>query len=250
MNEKKNNGFAALILSLVVVVVAVLAVKFAGGTAANAVKPGPGPEVTPGESDSPAGKYGVGTYTSTAKGYLGDVTVTITIGEGDVITEVSAVGANETPALGGAALEKLAAKVKENQSVEVDVMTGATYSSNAFITAAADCMAQAEAAAGNGGAAGEGEAVGAYKPGTYTSTSKGYLGDVTATITIGEDGAIAEVKFEGPNETPALGGAAMEKLQGKIMDAQSAEVDGMTGATYTSKAAIAAAADCLAQAAN
>ena len=34
MNEKKNTGFAALILSLIVVVVAVLAVKFAGGTAA------------------------------------------------------------------------------------------------------------------------------------------------------------------------------------------------------------------------
>ena len=42
----------------------------------------------------------------------------------------------------------------------------------------------------------------------------------------------------------------MEKLQGKIVDAQSAEVVVMTGATFTSKAAIAAVADCLAQAAN
>jgi len=250
MNEKKNNGFAALILSLVVVVVAVLAVKFAGGTAANAVKPGPGPEVTPGESDAPAGKYGVGTYSSTAKGFQGDVTVTITIGEGDVITEVSAVGANETPALGGAAMEKLAAKVKETQSVDVDAMTGATFTSNAFITAAADCLAQAEAAAGGSGAAGEGEAAGAYKPGTWVASSKGFQGDVTVTITVGADCNITEVKIEGANETPALGGVAMEKLQGKILDAQSAEVDGLTGATFTSKAAIAAAADCLAQAAN
>ena len=250
MNEKKNTGFAALILSLVVVVVAVLAVKFAGGTAASAVKPAPGPEVTPGESqEAPAGKYGVGTYTSTAKGFAGDVTVTITITEGDVIADVKAEGANETPALGGAALEKLAAKVKETQSVEVDAMSGATFTSNAFITAAADCLAQAEAAAGSG-AAGEGEATGAYKPGTYTASSKGFAGDVVATITIGEDGAIAEVKFEGAGETPALGGVAMEKLAVKIKDAQSAEVDAMTGATFTSKAAIAAAADCLAQAAN
>ena len=252
MNEKKNNGFAALILSLIVVVVAVLAVKFAGGTAANAVKPGPGPEVTPGESDAaPAGKYGVGTYTSTAKGFAGDVTVTITIGEGDVITEVTIVGENETAQLGSVAMEKLAAKIKEGQSVEVDAMTGATFTSNAVITAAADCMAQAEAAAGGSGAAeGEGEAAGAYKPGTYTATSKGFAGDVTATITIGEDGAIADVKFDGPNETAQLGGVALEKLQAKILDAQSAEVDVMSGATFSSKAAIAAAADCLAQAAN
>ena len=75
MNEKKNTGFAALILSLIVVVVAVLAVKFAGGTAASAVKPAPGPEVTPGGDETPAGKYGVGTYTSTSKGFGGDVTV-------------------------------------------------------------------------------------------------------------------------------------------------------------------------------
>ena len=250
MNEKKNNGFAALILSLVVVVVAVLAVKFAGGTAANAVKPGPGPEVTPGESDAPAGKYGVGTYTSTAKGFNGDVTVTITIGEGDVIADVVIEGAGETPALGGVAMEKLQTKIKETQSVEVDAMTGATFTSNAVITAAADCMAQAEAAAGNGGAAGEGQAAGAYKPGTWTASSKGFNGDVTVTITIGEDGAIADVKIEGAGETPALGGVAMEKLQGKIKDAQSAEVDVMTGATFTSKAVIAATADCLAQAAN
>ena len=247
MNEKKNTGFAALILSLIVVVVAVLAVKFAGGTAASAVKPAPGPEVTPGGDETPAGKYGVGTYTSTVKGFQGDVTVTITIGEGDVITEVVMVGPNETPALGGVALEKLAAKIKDTQSVEVEAMTGATFTSKAAIQAAADCMAQAEAAAGS---AGEGQATGAYKPGTYTASSKGFQGDVIATITIGEDGAIAEVKFEGANETPALGGVAMEKLQGKIVDAQSAEVDVMTGATFTSKAAIAAAADCLAQAAN
>ena len=249
MNEKKNTSFAALILSLVVVVVAVLAVKFAGGTAANTVKPGP--EVTPGETQdaTPAGKYGVGTYTSTAKGFGGDVTVTITIAEGDVIADVKIEGASETPALGGVAMDKLATKIKETQSVEVDAMTGATFTSKAVITAAADCMAQAEAAAGGSGAA-EGEVAGAYKPGTWVATSKGFGGDVTVTITVGADGNIAEVKIEGASETPALGGVAMEKLQTKILDAQSAEVDSMTGATFTSKAVIAAATDCLAQAAN
>ena len=247
MNEKKNNGFAALILSLIVVVVAVLAVKFAGGTAASAVKPAPGPEVTPGGDETPAGKYGVGTYTSTSKGFGGDVTVTITIAEGDVIADVVIKGDAETAALGGVAMEKLAAKIKDTQSVEVDAMTGATFTSKAVIAAAADCMAQAEAAAGS---AGEGEAAGAYKPGTYTASSKGFGGDVVATVVIGEDGAIAEVSFVGAAETAALGGVALEKLPAKFVDAQSAEVDTMSGATFTSKAAIAAVADCLAQAAN
>ena len=74
------------------------------------------------------------------------------------------------------------------------------------------------------------------------------IGDVTVTITIGEDGAIAKVEMVGDGETPALGGVAMTKLPDKMIAAQSAEVDVMTGATFTSKAAIAAAADCLAQA--
>ena len=247
MNEKKNTGFAALILSLIVVVVAVLAVKFAGGTAASAVKPAPGPEVTPGGDETPAGKYGVGTYTSTSKGFGGDVTVTITIAEGDVIADVVIKGDAETAALGGVAMEKLAAKIKDTQSVEVDAMTGATFTSKAVIAAAADCMAQAEAAAGS---AGEGQAAGAYKPGTYTASSKGFGGDVVATVVIGEDGAIVEVSFVGAAETAALGGVALEKLPAKFVDAQSAEVDTMSGATFTSKAAIAAVADCLAQAAN
>ena len=249
MNEKKNNGFAALILSLVVVVVAVLAVKFAGGTAASVV-PGPGPEVTPGESDAaPTSKYGVGTYTASVKGFAGDVTVTITIGEGDVITDVVIEGANETPALGGAAMEKLAAKIKDTQSVDVDAMSGATFTSNAVIQAAQDCMTQAEAAAGNGGAA-EGGASSVYKVGTYTASVKGFAGDVTVTITIGEGDVITDVVIEGANETPALGGVAMEKLAAKIKDTQSADLDAMSGATFTSNAVIQAAQDCLAQAAN
>ena len=117
-------------------------------------------------------------------------------------------------------------------------MTGASFTSKAAIAAAADCLAQA---GGSGASA-------SYKPGTYTASSKGFQGDVTVTITIGEDGSITEIKMEGPNETPALGGVALTKLPEKMKAAQSAEVDVMTGATFTSKAAIAAAADCLAQA--
>lgn len=188
----------------------------------------------------PAGAYKPGTYTSTAKGFAGDVTVTITIGEDGAIAEVKMDGPNETPALGGAAMEKLSAKIKEMQSAEVDGMTGASFTSKAAITAAADCLAQA---GGSGNAAG-----GSYKPGTYTASAKGFAGDVTVTITIGEDGAIKEIKMDGPSETPALGGVALTKLPDKMIAAQSAEVDVMTGATFSSKAAIAAAADCLAQA--
>ena len=249
MNEKKSNGFAALILSLVVVVVAVLAVKFAGGTAAaNAVKPGPGPEVTPGESDAaPAAKYGAGTYTATAQG-MGKVTVTVTV-DTEKIVDIQIDASGETPGLGDKAAEKLKGIILDAQSAEVDNVSGASMTSGAVKTAVADCLAQAEAAAGSGAAEGEGEAAGAYKPGTYTASAQG-MGKVTVTITVDETGAIANVEIDASGETPGLGDKAAEKLVDKILAAQSAEFDGISGASMTSGAVKTAVADCLAQAAN
>lgn len=243
MNEKKSNGFAALILSAAVVIVAVLGVKLAGGSAVTA-QPSQ-PDVS-GEIQGDAGKYAPGTYTATEKGFQGDVTVTVTIGEGDVITDVQMVGPDETPALGGAALEQLQAAMLENQQVPADAVSGATFSSSAAIKAAQSCLDQAAAAvSAEGGAAGS-----AYKAGVYTHTEKGFQGDVTVTITIGDDGVITDVVIEGASETPALGGMAMEQMQAYILDNQAAPVDAVSGATFTSNAVIAAAAACLDEAAN
>ena len=88
----------------------------------------------------------------------------------------------------------------------------------------------------------------AYTPGEYTAEAKGYNGMVTATVTIDETGAIAEVKLEGPQETPTLGGYAMQDMSKWILKAQSTDVDAYAGATFTHDAIIAAVDDCLAQA--
>lgn len=87
----------------------------------------------------------------------------------------------------------------------------------------------------------------AYTAGTYTGTAKGYGGDVTVTITV-DASSITDVKVEGADETPEVGGAALDSLAQAIKDAGSAEIDGVAGATVTSDAVKAAAADALAQA--
>ena len=71
--------------------------------------------------------------------------------------------------------------------------------------------------------------------GTYSASEEGFAGKVTVTITTSES-EITDVKVEGPNETPDKGGAAMEKLQGELLKAQSAEVDAVSGSTVTSDA--------------
>ena len=91
------------------------------------------------------------------------------------------------------------------------------------------------------------EAAPGLKAGTYTATAQG-MGKVTVTITIDEAGVITEVVIDASGETPGLGDKAAEKLVDKILAAQSAEFDGISGASMTSGAVKTAVADCLAQA--
>lgn len=83
--------------------------------------------------------------------------------------------------------------------------------------------------------------------GTYTSTQKGFGGDITAEVTI-TDGMIADVWVEGPNETEGLGSVAVAELPGRILEAQSLNIDTISGASVSSNAILAAVTDCLAQA--
>ena len=63
------------------------------------------------------GTYTPGTYTGEAQGFGGKVSVTITVDK-NKITDVKVAGDDETPTVGGAALEKLAAAIKEKQGAE------------------------------------------------------------------------------------------------------------------------------------
>ena len=102
----------------------------------------PHTEETMGESTVESGVYTAGTYTGEAMGYGGTVTVTITT-DASSITDVKVTGDQETPAVGGAALETLAEQIKKAQSVEIDGVSGATLTSNAAKDSAAKAIAAA-----------------------------------------------------------------------------------------------------------
>ncbi len=88
------------------------------------------------------------TLTGTAKGFGGDVTVTVTV-EGGKITQVEAVGPDETKGIGTLALEQLPALIAAAGNTQVDVVAGATYTSKAILKAVEIAMGlqPAEAAA-------------------------------------------------------------------------------------------------------
>lgn len=86
-----------------------------------------------------------------------------------------------------------------------------------------------------------------YTAGTYTATSSGYASDVTVTVTFDET-SITNVVVDAAGETETVGAAAANKLAEQVLNAQSSAIDGVTGATYTSKAVKQAVADCITQA--
>lgn len=85
------------------------------------------------------------------------------------------------------------------------------------------------------------------EPGVYTGVAKGFGGDITVEVTLGE-GTIDAVTVREHAETEGIGSTAIERLTGEIVAAQSLQVDAVSGATVTSDAILAAVAMALADA--
>ena len=66
-------------------------------------------------------------------------------------------------------------------------------------------------------------------------TAQGFGGLVTVILKT-EDGKILDVSIIGDSETPSVGGAALNELSTQIKNANSAYIDGVSGATFTSSA--------------
>lgn len=80
---------------------------------------------------------------------------------------------------------------------------------------------------------------------TSAATAAGFGGDVTVMLTI-EDGALIAVDIVGDSETPDVGSRAVEQLGAIMIAKNSVEIDTLSGATVTSNAILAAAAEALA----
>ncbi|MGI6688401.1 MAG: FAD-dependent oxidoreductase [Christensenellales bacterium] len=74
-----------------------------------------------------------------------------------------------------------------------------------------------------------------YQPGVYTGEAQGFGGAVAVAIEVSEE-AILSAKVTADGETPEIGGTAAETLAAAILEAQSADVDAVSGATVTSNA--------------
>lgn len=94
----------------------------------------------PASTSSDAGVSG--DFTGTAKGFGGDVSVTLTLTDG-AITGCTAEGKDETQGVGSQAIAKMPGEIAESGSIAVDGVSGATVTSTAIKEAAAAALTAA-----------------------------------------------------------------------------------------------------------
>ena len=76
-----------------------------------------------------------GTATASAPGYGGEVTVTVTMVNG-FITEVVAIGPDESPTIGGAAIMRAPPRIIRFNTTDIDIVSGASITTMAITEAA------------------------------------------------------------------------------------------------------------------
>lgn len=184
--------------------------------------------------------YAPGEYTTSATGFGGTIDVSVTVDENGAFT-VSAVGEKETANVGGRAIEELTAAIEAAQSADVEVVTGATISSNALLTAVKDALAQAA------GEKAEAAQSVAFVPGTYEAVQYGNNDYLHVQVTFDES-HIVSVEVPQHSETQFMGAEAIKRISKDIVDYQTLNVDSISGATITSNALKQAVTDCMKQA--
>lgn len=96
------------------------------------------------KTSTETGSMKAGTYTATAEGYHGDITIDVTVSD-TAITGIEVTKEEETEGIGKAALPKLVEQAVADQTADVDIVSGATLTSNGFKMALTDALTQAGA---------------------------------------------------------------------------------------------------------
>ncbi len=124
-------------------VTAVLLLLLSISFAACGTKEPAAPETPETPSTIGEGLFTPGTYEGTAKGYHGDITLTVTVDENNIL-EIKSEH-TETEGLGDKAVATLTEAALEKASLSMDLVSGATYSSQGFLAALEAALVKAGA---------------------------------------------------------------------------------------------------------
>ena len=199
-----------------------------------------------------------GVYKGTGTGYAGDITVAVQIKDKQIVA-IDILSSSDDAAFFKRA-QAVIDKIIEGQTLDVDTVSGATYSSRGIISAVKNALTgekdsgtTGQSQSGSGAAAGSSTSVqavedpSAYKDGTYYGTGTGFGGTLKVKVEI-SGGKITSIQImENQDGSEYISKASA--LINTIIQNQSTNVDTVSGATYSSVGIIQAVRNALSQAA-
>lgn len=202
-----------------------------------------------------------GVYKGSATGFSGPVTVAVTILDKKIVS-IDILSASDDEAFFNRA-KGVIDRIISSQSLDVDVVSGATYSSNGIIGAVKNALTGEKDNGVTGKSKQEGTSesesdsssaeiaavqdASAYKDGTYYGTGKGFAGTMKVKVDIA-GGKIASISIVSTKDGDSYVKSASSLLD-TIVEKQSTNVDTVSGATFSSRGIIAAVRSALSQAA-
>ena len=223
-----------------------------------------------------AGPFTNGTYTGTASGYHGDTSVSVTV-ENGYISAITVLSTGDDPEFFDQAKASIIPAIIGAQSVGVDIVSGATFSSNGLIGAVKDALSGALSAAADVSVVETDRSALTPTPvltptptpvptptpaptavptedvnagpiqladGSYYGTGTGFRGDVDVTVTV-KDGYITDIQIDNYRDDEKYFSRAKKSIIQWVIAAQSVEVDTVSGATYSSRGILSAILDAL-----
>ena len=197
-----------------------------------------------------------GIYKGSGTGFAGTVSVSVEIKDKSIVA-INILSTQDDEAFFNRA-KGVIDKIIAGQTLDVDVVSGATYSSNGIISAVKnaltgeqDTSTPASASSSSNQSSPTIDTVDdsdqTWKDGTYYGSGTGFNGEVKVKVVIA-DGQISDISVVSHNDDSSFMGQA-EGLISDIISSQSTNVDAVSGATYSSRGIINAVRAALKQAA-
>ena len=196
-----------------------------------------------------------GIYEGTGTGFAGKITVAVEIKDKKIVAiTILNVEADDAAFFNRA--KGVIDRIIQSQNLDVDVVSGATYSSRGIISAVKNALTGEKDSGKTAENPGQGQGsttlaasmdAGSYKDGVYYGSATGFAGPIKVKVVI-TDGKIASVEIVETSDGSSYISKA-SSITGKIVASQSTNVDTVSGATYSSVGIINAVRNALAQAA-
>lgn len=225
---------------------------------------------------SETGNYVDGVYTGVGTGFRGDTQVQVTVEHG-YITDITILSYEDDAEFFQEAQASILDQILSKQSVDVQVVSGATFSSNSIMQAVANALGLEQQAdsdvSGQTQAPGKGSAsqrpgndennedeerpstdseqnsnstldLSSLADGTYQGEGEGFRGTTSVSVTV-EDGRITDITIISYEDDVQFFDRAADSIIQEILQTQSLDVSCVSGATFSSNGILEAVASAL-----